>query len=117
MAEEERLTRKKTGLGVLAFILWAGTSAASFVLIPTVLDMVARIYAAFWGGSDFYGRSYWGIVAIRQFLAIPLAVLSIGVIIGGAEYHTKHFNRPASWKLFARTFAAEVALFVMAAIV
>jgi hypothetical protein len=101
------------GLRLLAVGLWIVTSVLSFLLITGVLDLITRIYAAFWGGSRFYGDAYWGIVTLRQLLSLPLALLSIGVIIGSGEYHVRHFNEPSSWALFARILAVEVALLML----
>lgn len=115
--ENEPGLRSRIGRVAPAAGLWLLTSALSFVLIPTVLDMSTRIYAAFWGDYGFYGRSYWSAVALRQFLTFPMTLFALMVIIGGAEYHSRNLGSPASWRMFGRTLALELALLAMAAIV
>jgi hypothetical protein len=100
-----------------ATVLWAVTSALAFVLITTILDIALTIYAVFWGEYGFYGQSYQIGTAIRQFLVLPLGLLAVGIIIGGAEYHYRHIGEPASWKLFAETLAVELTLFLIAAFI
>jgi len=49
---------------VLAVSLWGLTSALSIVLIPLVIDLVAKVYAAFWADYDLQGHTYWGVGAL-----------------------------------------------------
>lgn len=112
--EENGLRSSRTWSGALAFVLWAGTAAASLAAIPTVLDIALRVYAAFWGDYGFYGSDYRSALALRNFLVFPLALLCLAITGGGGEYHYKHFGRPRSWRLFARTIAVEVSIFVLA---
>ena len=100
-----------------AFALWVLTSALAFVLILTILDIVLKIYAAFWGSYGFYGEVYQMGIAIRQFLVLPLGLLAVGVVIGGAEYHYHHVGEIASWKLFSETLGVEAALFLLSAFI
>jgi hypothetical protein len=110
-AQENRLNL----IGALA--LWSLTSALAFVLIPTILDIALKIYAAFWGSYGFYGEVYQVGIAIRQFLVLPLGLIAVGVVIGGAEYHYRHVGEIASWKLFSETLAVEAALFLLSAFI
>ncbi len=100
-----------------ALALWALTSVLAFVLIPTILDIVLKLYAAFWGSYGFYGEVYQTGIAIRQFLVLPLGLVAVGVVIGGAEYHYRHVGEIASWKLFSETLAVEAALFLLSAFI
>jgi hypothetical protein len=102
---------------VLTATLWAVTSVLSVVMIPYVLDVVTRIYVAFWGAGVPGGESYWTIVPIRQLLVVPLGVFAVVIIIGGAEYHTRAVNTERSWRLLAVTLALEAALVLSAVIV
>jgi hypothetical protein len=97
----------------LAVLLWVLTSVLSIVLIPVTLDVISSIFAAFWGAATPLGGSYWSIVFIRQILLIPLAILSVAIVIGGAEYHVRAFNTERSWALFSRTLALEVAVLLV----
>ncbi len=99
-----------------ALTLWALTSVLAFVLIPAVLEIVLKIYAAFWGSYGFYGEVYRTGVALRQLLVLPLGLLAVGVIIGGGEYHYRHVGDGRSWKLFSETLAVELAIILLAAL-
>ncbi|MGC9398226.1 MAG: hypothetical protein ACP5HM_03730 [Anaerolineae bacterium] len=98
-----------------ALVLWGLTSALAVVLIPTVLDIVLKIYAAFWGSYGFYGEVYQMGVAIRQLLTLFLGLIAVAVVIGGGEYHYGHVGEPASWKLFAETLGVEAAFLLLSA--
>jgi hypothetical protein len=98
----------------LAVLLWALTATLSIVLIPTTLDAVTSVYAAFWGEESPLGRAYWSAVFIRQMLTIPLAMFAVAVIIGGAEFHFRNLDTKRSWRLLAYTLALEVALLLVA---
>ena len=112
--EENSLQASSTWSGVLAFALWAGTTALGFVAILTVMSVALRVYAVFWGDYGFYGSDYRGALALRNFLVFPLAILWLAMVVAGGEYHYKKFGRPESWRLFARTIAVEVSIFVLA---
>ncbi len=101
----------------LAVVLWGVTTVFGFVLISEILDLAMRIYAAFWGQPGAYTKAYWGAVTVRQLLVLPLAMAVIAVAIGGAEYHTRYVGTPASWRLFARTLAAELGVWLLTALV
>ena len=111
---EENGLQSSARSGVIAFALWACTAVLGFVAIPTVLDMVLRVYAAFWGDYGFYGSDYRGALVLRNLLVFPLAFLWLAIAVGGGEYHYKHFGQPRSWRLFARTIAVEISIFALA---
>lgn len=106
--------RRAPWLPMLAVALWALTAVLSVVIIPAALDVVTRIYAAFWGGGAPLDSAYWGIVFVRQMLTIPLAVFAVVVIIGGAEIHLRNFNTERSWALLCRTLALQMAIALVA---
>jgi hypothetical protein len=108
------LPSKRVGLRVLAVVLWAVTSALGFLEILTVREIVLRIYAHFAATGGFYGRAYGGGVALGIGAAMAMAVVCIGIIIGGGEYHLKNFGQPKSWRLFGWTIAAELSVLVLA---
>jgi len=101
---------------ILAALLWVLSAVLSVVMIPTTLDAVTRIFAAFWGDGSVLGRDYWNIVMIRQLLTAVMAILAVAITVGGAEYHVRAFNTERSWRLLTDTLAFEVAL-VLAAVV
>ena len=114
MQSKDGKSTAKIARSILAIVLWAGTAAGGFLLIPTVLDLVTRTYARFWGDTNLYGPAYWGAVTLRNLLILPLACLYLAMVIGGAEYHSRRFNETRSWRLFTRTIAVEVSLFILA---
>ena len=105
---------KRLGLRLLAIGLWVVTSALGFWLILTVRAIVVRVYAHFAATGGLYGPAYAGGVAAQTLTTIAMAIVCIGVVIGGAEYHLNHFGKPESWRLFARTIAAELSVLVLA---
>jgi hypothetical protein len=48
---------------------------------------------------------------------LPLGLIAVSVVIGGAEYHYHHVGEIASWKLFSETLAVEAALFLLSAFI
>lgn len=112
--EENGLRSSRIWSGVIAFALWAGTAALGFVVIPTVMSVALRVYAAFWGDYGFYGSDYRGALALRNFIVFSLAFLWLAMAVGGGEYHYKHFGQLKSWRLFARTIAVEMSIFALA---
>ncbi len=105
------------GLVALAAGLWLTVSVLVFFVIPATLDLVMRIYAAFWADGGFYGRVYQSAVGLRQLLVLPLSVVAVAVIIGGAEYQFQHFNTRQAWRILARAFAIELSLLLLAALI
>ena len=104
-------------LVALAVALWVFTSVVSFLEILTVRAIVIRVYAHFAMTYGFYAREYLGAQALGMGTLVVMGIVCIGVAIGCGEYHLRHFNQPQSWKLFERTIAAEVAIFVLASFV
>ena len=99
-------------LTVLAILLWIGSTILAFSLMLPILDSVTKIYAAFWADPDPIGQAFFMGVSIRR---VGVFVLAIGLligIIGGAEYHFKHFNTHNSWRLFFLTYAILLTLFI-----
>ncbi|NBD36082.1 MAG: hypothetical protein GVY30_08790 [Chloroflexi bacterium] len=106
--------RAKLSVQVTALMLWIATAALGFLALPRALDVLLRLYAGFWGDYGFYGRTYRTAVVLRQLLVLPLSMIVIAAIVGGAEYHYRHIGEPASWRFFAQTLGAELAIFLMA---
>ncbi|MEE9617542.1 MAG: hypothetical protein V3T90_11140 [Anaerolineae bacterium] len=105
-------------LVALTLVLWAFTSVVSFLEILTVRTIAIRMYAHFAMTYGFYAREYVGAQALVGIVALlVMSIVCIGVAIGCGEYHLKHFGQPQSWKLFSRTIAAEVAIFILASFV
>lgn len=104
----------RTGSSVLAFLLWAITSALGFVEIWIVREMALRVFARFFADESAYGRDYWAGVTFGNCLAIILGVIWIALVMGGGEYHHKYVGRRRSWRLFTRTIAVQLAILLLA---
>lgn len=102
-----------SALGLLAAGLWAGTGALGFLEILTVREIALRIYVHFAATGGFYGPDYRGGVAVANLIVWPLAVLWIALVIGGGEYHYRHFGEPGSWRLFGWTISVELTILVL----
>ena len=110
-ADMNKNAEKIVGVGV--FLLWAVTSAASFLLILPVIEMTLRMYASFWGDYGLYSEAYFGAASLRQYMAMFLGMLALVAIVGGAEFHYRFFNTEKSWQFFARVIAVEISLFIL----
>ena len=99
---------------VVTALLWLVTAVLSVVIIAATLDIVTRIYGAFWGDGAVQGQAYWSAVFIRQIATIPLAMLAVAITIGGAEYHLRNVGSDRSWRLLAITLALEIGLLMVA---
>jgi hypothetical protein len=114
MSEEETWQLGKVGVSVVAFVLWATTAVLGLVEIVVVREMVQRVFARFFADDLAFGGDYWGSVALGQFTVIFLAIVWLGLVVGGGEYHMKHLGKPKSWRLFARTVAVQLSILVLA---
>jgi hypothetical protein len=97
----------------LAVGLWALTSVVSFLEILTVRAIALRIYSHFAVTSGFYAREAMAAQALSMGVLVIMGIVCLGVAIGCGEYHLNHFDQPGSWKLFGRTIAVEVAIFIL----
>jgi len=89
---------------LLAILLWSGTFFIGLMNILVITDLVTSGFLII-GGSPETGTF---IAILTAFLA---AMVFIGVVIGGAEYHYRHIGQPGSWKLF--TWTLIIQLFIM----
>jgi hypothetical protein len=86
-------------------ILWLGTAIIGLFDILAIVDLsIAAVVAL--GGSAAE-------VAPFAMLATYMGggTLYILVVVGGGDYHLKHFGQPNSWKLFSITLLVQ--LFVL----
>lgn len=108
----ETETNYRNLLIILAALLWVGSTVFAFSLMLPILDSITRIYAAFWADPDPIGQAFFMGVSIRRVGVFVLAIAALIGIIGGAEYHFKHFNTPNSWQIFFLTYAVLLTLFL-----
>lgn len=98
----------------VTFILWLVTGALAFWEMVVIREMALRTYARFFPGDTSSVAAYEGGVALGTWIMVPLVILAIAVLIGGAEYHYKHLGQPQSWKVFSWTLALELSILVLA---
>jgi hypothetical protein len=91
---------------ILSLILWVGTSILGLLNIIVIRDLT--IAAVIFTGGNPAGASIVAILSV-----ILAAMVVIGVIIGGAEFHYKHLGQPSSWKLFVWTIAIQLLIMVL----
>jgi len=91
---------------ILSIILWLGNFLLGLLNIIVIRDLTLAAYI-FSGGSP-EGARVFAILAV--FLA---AIVLIGVIIGGAEFHFRHLGHPSSWKLFIWTIVIQLLVLVL----
>jgi hypothetical protein len=114
MEGDKNTSRRKVGVGMIAFTLWVALAIIGLLQINTIIEIVLRVYAGLWGDYGVYGSDYWGGVMLRNVLLIVLSLSWIAIFIGGGEYHAKRVGQPKSWKLFGRTIAVELSIFALA---
>lgn len=110
MAERKTI---QVGKLLLALGLWLLTIVLMFQVTVSLLDVLMRVYAAFWVQGGFYSPATRAAIGIRQVLVLPLGIIAVLVSIGGAEYHREHFNTRRSWRTFARTLAVQAGILLL----
>lgn len=91
---------------ILAFILWSGTFFIGLLNILVVRDLTIAVYI-------FNGGSPAGASVVTILSVMIAAMVYIGIVIGGAEYHYKHIGQPGSWKLFSWTIFIQLFIMVL----
>ena len=104
---------QKIRVALLTLGLWLLTVVLTLVTISVLLDVLMRVFAAFWADGGFYSQATQTAIGIRQVLVLPLGIVAVMVAIGGAEYHREHFNTRQSWRTFARTIAVQCGLLLL----
>lgn len=91
---------------LLTFILWLGTAVIGLLNIIVVRDLVLMTCIA--SGASPAGAGATTILAM-----IVSAVLYIGAVIGGAEFHYRRIGQPSSWKLFSWTIVIQLLIMIL----
>lgn len=102
----------KVRASAMAFALWLATVVLATWNILVIRSMVFRTYVRLLPNPT--GASGNAIPLINIIVILSLAIVWLGVAVGGAEYHYKRVSQPNSWKLFSRTLAVEVSILVLA---
>jgi hypothetical protein len=114
VSEEKTWLVGKVSSGVVALVLWVATAALGLFDIWVIHEMAQRVFARFSVNGSASEHDYWGGVVLGNWVVFILAVVWIGLVIGGGEYHYKYVGQPKSWRLFARTIAVELSILVLA---
>ena len=90
----------------VALILWLGSAFIGLLDLLVLRDLAIMAVIAMDGRNATAGP-----IAI---IAVILgAMLYIGFIIGGAEYHFKNIGLPGSWKLFSITLLGQLFILIL----
>lgn len=90
----------------VALILWLGTAFIGLLDLLVLRDLAIMAVIAMDGRNATAGP-----IAILTVLLG--AMLYIGFIIGGAEYHYKNIGLPGSWKLFSITLLGQLFILIL----
>ena len=90
----------------VASILWLGSAFIGLLDLLVLRDLAIMAVIAMDGRNATAGP-----IAIIQLLLG--AMLYIGFIIGGAEYHFKNIGLPGSWKLFSITLLGQLFILIL----
>ena len=90
----------------LALTLWLGSAFIGLLDLVVIRDLAIMAVIAMDGRNATAGP-----IAI---LAVLLgAMLYIGFVVGGAEYHFKNIGQPGSWKLFILTLLGQLFILIL----
>jgi hypothetical protein len=91
---------------LVTVILWLGTAFIGLLNIIVVRDLAIMVVVAA-GGTAAEAEP------IVIMAVMGAALLYIGVVIGGAEYHYKNVGQPNSWKLFSLTLLGQLFILIL----
>lgn len=96
----------KISLFLLAFILWIATVVLGVWNVLVIRGLALRTYLRF---LPIEAQTRVDpLPLLNALIMVPLTILLIGVVIGGAEYHRTRIGQPSSWKMFSRVLAVEL---------
>jgi hypothetical protein len=93
-------------LGIVALLLWLGSAFIGLLDLLVLRDLAIMAVIAVDGRNATAGP-----IAIMAVLFG--ALLYIGFVIGGAEYHFRNLGQPGSWKLFIFTLLAQLFILIL----
>ncbi len=88
-------------------VLWLGTAIIGLFDILAIVDLIIAAVVAL-GGSV---REVAPIVMLMTYMGG--GTLYILAVIGGGDYHLKHFGQPSSWKLFSLTLLVQLFILLL----
>jgi hypothetical protein len=102
---------------VITLVLWLATALIGMWEVLLVRETFFRIYASFAGFplSDSAAlQQAQQASGLGTWLVFILGIILVIAVIGSGEYYYRHFGQPASWKLFSRIAAVELAIALLA---
>jgi hypothetical protein len=104
---ESRFNQLRSGLYILlAFVIWLGTAVVGLQVIAIVREALSWLVFLVSGKTQLaFALSNWAL--------IPLGLIWIAVVIGGAEYQYRRGSQRISWKLFAGIIAVEFSILLI----
>ena len=112
--QERRPHHKQAWTWMAAIALWLGTAVLGLYEIALLHEMLLRAYVRFGPSS---AQLLWQAEALSSWGVFFMGAAWIALVIGGGEYHYRHIGRRASWRLFAWTVGAQLALLALPLIV
>lgn len=113
MTISEMPQSKKIMHGLLATVLWLATAGVGFLAFIAIQDIVTSAVAlalvdqtAEIGVVETHG---W-ITTARNVSTIFGGLLWLAVVVGGMEYHFRHYGQRRSYRVFAWTLGIEAVL-------
>lgn len=91
---------------ILALSLWLGSAFIGLLDLIVLRDLAIMAVIALDGRNAIAGP--FAIMAV-----LLGALLYIGFVIGGAEYHYKNIGLPGSWKLFSITLLGQLFILIL----
>jgi hypothetical protein len=91
---------------LVSVILWLGTALIGLLNIIVIRDLTIMAVVAAGGKAAEAGPVV--ILAV-----MGAALLYIGFVIGGAEYHYRNVGQPNSWKLFSITLLGQLFILIL----
>jgi hypothetical protein len=105
------LWQSKKLRGFVALLLWAGSVALGFYTAIVLQGVAFRIYTACCAINRL------GFVVVRQWVTIFLLLFWVLFATISIEFHSKHFDRPESWKFFGWSILAMALLLSIALLI
>lgn len=105
---ESRFNRLRSSLySLLAFVIWLGTAVVGFQVMAILRETLSWfVFQASKEPELAFALGNWAL--------IPLGLIWIAVVIGGAEYQYRRGAQQISWRLFAWTISVELSILVLA---
>jgi hypothetical protein len=106
------VVQEKVIVPIVAFILWAVTVVLAFWHIVVVPDVLIQLYGRLVANMPQMS-AYWTAVNLQNWVIFLLAVVFIAVVLGGGEYHYRHYGQSRSWKLLAWTIGIQLLILAL----